>query len=138
MSSSVSPLLTELAFWVNSMTSALSRLAAREKLFRVRVLSSKNRLTTTLPRSGGAFLIERVLICSKPLAVSRMWFDLLDAQVPQAQQVLSLPLEWFAAFVNHRHSCVVPLSSPAGCVPIHNVEDATHMPLPIFGSDEAS
>ena len=95
VSSRVSPLLTELAFCVNSMTSALSRLAARVKLLRVRVLSSKNRLTTTLPRSGGAFLTERVLISSKPCGRVEDVRDLLDAQVPQAEQMLSLPLERF-------------------------------------------
>jgi hypothetical protein len=72
VSSSVSPLLTELVFFVNSMISALNRFAARAKLFRVRVLSSKKRLTTTLPRKGGAFLTDRVLTCSNPFAVSRI------------------------------------------------------------------
>ena len=70
---SVSPLLTELAFLVNSIISALKRFAAKAKLLRVLVLSSKNIFTTTLPRKGGAFLTERVLICSKPLAVSRIY-----------------------------------------------------------------
>ena len=41
------------------MTSALSRLAAASKLIRVRVESSKNRLTTVRPRSAGSFLIGR-------------------------------------------------------------------------------
>jgi len=72
VSRSVSPLLTELVFFVNSMISALNLFAARAKLFRVRVLSSKNRFTTTFPRRGGAFLTERVLTCSKPTAVSRI------------------------------------------------------------------
>ena len=41
------------------MTSALSRLAAASKEIRVRVESSKNRLTTVRPRSAGSFLIGR-------------------------------------------------------------------------------
>ncbi len=41
------------------MTSAESRLAAASKEIRVRVESSKNRLTTVRPRSAGSFLIGR-------------------------------------------------------------------------------
>lgn len=57
------------AFAVNSIISALSRLTARAKLVRVRVLSSKNKFTTTLPRNAGAFLIDRLEISLKPWAV---------------------------------------------------------------------
>src|SRR5689334_16649402 len=55
------------------ITSALSRLAAISKVVRVRVLFSKNRLNTLLPRSSGTFLTSRSLTPTKALAVSRMW-----------------------------------------------------------------
>jgi hypothetical protein len=60
VSISVSPLLTLLPFSEKSITSADSREAAREKLVRVRVLSSKKVLTTTRPRSAGYFLTLRI------------------------------------------------------------------------------
>ena len=43
------------------MTSADSRLAAISKVVRVRVLFSKNRLNTLLPRSSGTFFTSRSL-----------------------------------------------------------------------------
>ena len=54
------------------MTSALSRLAAASKLMRVRVESSKNRLTTVLPRSVGSLRISRSWVAAIWAAVSRM------------------------------------------------------------------
>ena len=53
-------------------TSADSRLAAISKVVRVRVLFSKNRLNTLLPRSSGTFFTSRSLTERKVLAVSRM------------------------------------------------------------------
>ena len=47
------------------------REAASEKLVRVRVLSSKKALTTTLPRSAGTFFTLRVETSLKLDAVSR-------------------------------------------------------------------
>ena len=57
----LSPLLTLLLDTAKFIVSALSRLAAVSKLVRVRVESSKNRLTTFLPRSAGTFGIGRLL-----------------------------------------------------------------------------
>ena len=55
----LSPLLTEEPLAAKLITSAESRLAAASKEIRVRVESSKNRLTTVRPRSAGSFLIGR-------------------------------------------------------------------------------
>ena len=54
------------------MTSADSRLAAISKVVRVRVLFSKNRLNTLLPRSSGTFFTSRSLTLRKVPAVSRI------------------------------------------------------------------
>ena len=53
-------------------TSADNRLAASSKVLRVRVLDSKNRLTTVRPRSRGTFLIRRSPTSMNESAVSRM------------------------------------------------------------------
>ena len=62
MSRRLSPLLTLLDETAKFIVSADSRLAAVSKLVRVRVESSKNRLTTLRPRSAGTFGIGRWLI----------------------------------------------------------------------------
>ena len=54
------------------MTSADSRLAAASNEIRVRVESSKNRLTTVRPRSAGSFLIGRSASGRISSAVSRI------------------------------------------------------------------
>lgn len=54
------------------ITSADSRLAAASNEMRVRVESSKNRLTTVRPRSVGSFLMERSETLASSSAVSRM------------------------------------------------------------------
>ena len=59
-------MLTLLDDTAKFIVSALSRLAAVSKLVRVRVESSKNRLTTFLPRSAGTFGMDR---CE----ISTMW-----------------------------------------------------------------
>ena len=71
VSISVSPLLTLLPRSEKSITSAERREAARAKLVRVRVLSSKKAFTTTLPRRAGTFLTLRVETSLKLKAVSR-------------------------------------------------------------------
>ena len=71
VSISVSPLLTLDPFSEKSIRSADKRWAASEKLMRVRVLSSKNALTTTLPRSAGTFFTLRVETSLNVSAVSR-------------------------------------------------------------------
>ena len=52
--------------------SAESLFSATSKDTLVLVLGSKKRLTTVLPCNAGTFLIERVAIWEKALAVSRM------------------------------------------------------------------
>jgi hypothetical protein len=52
--------------------SALRRFSAISNDVRVRVLASKNRLTTVLPRSAGTFLMGRDAISFIATAVSRM------------------------------------------------------------------
>ena len=59
VSRKLSPLLTLLDDTAKFIVSALSRLAAVSKLVRVRVESSKNKLTTFLPRRAGTFGIDR-------------------------------------------------------------------------------
>ena len=51
--------------------SALRRFSAISNEVRVRVLGSKKRLTTVLPRSAGTFLMGRVAISCMTSAVSR-------------------------------------------------------------------
>jgi hypothetical protein len=54
------------------MTSAESRLAAASKEIRVRVESSKKRLTTVRPRRVGSFLMGRSATRASSSAVSRI------------------------------------------------------------------
>jgi hypothetical protein len=74
VSSRLSPLAALERAMSRLMTSALSRLAAISKVVRVRVLFSKNRLNTLLPRSSGTFLTSRSLTLRKVPAVSRIWW----------------------------------------------------------------
>ncbi len=72
----LSPLLTLLDDTAKFIVSALSRLAAVSKLVRVRVESSKNRLTTFLPRSAGTLGIGRWLISAMwSVSSSRRWMS---------------------------------------------------------------
>lgn len=72
VSSIDSPLLVDIREALRLITSADSRLAAISKVVRVRVLGSKNRLTTVLPRSKGTFLISRFPKLIKLSATSRI------------------------------------------------------------------
>ncbi len=72
VSLSDSPLETEDPLAEKLMTSAESRLAAASKEMRVRVESSKKRLTTVRPRSVGSFLIGRSATRAISSAVSRI------------------------------------------------------------------
>jgi hypothetical protein len=65
VSSSDSPLLAEERAMSRLITSADSRVAAISKVVRVRVLFSKNRLNTLLPRSSGTFFTSRSLTLTK-------------------------------------------------------------------------
>ena len=69
------------------MTSAESRLAAASNEIRVRVLSSKNRLTTVRPRSAGSFLIGRSASERISSAVAEDQLGVRAGQVGRAQQV---------------------------------------------------
>ena len=66
----LSPLDTHEPLAEKLMTSADSRLAAASNEIRVRVESSKNRLTTVRPRSVGSFLISRCWVAAICSAVS--------------------------------------------------------------------
>ena len=68
----LSPLATLEPLAEKLITSADSRLAAASNEIRVRVESSKNRLTTVRPRSVGSFLIGRSASWASSSAVSRM------------------------------------------------------------------
>src|SRR6478672_9602476 len=76
VSSSDSPLVVEEAAMFRLMTSADRRLEAISKVVRVRVLFSKNRLNTLLPRISGTFLTSRSEMPTKLWAVSRMWLTM--------------------------------------------------------------
>ena len=72
VSLSDSPLETDEPFAEKLMTSAERRLAAASKEIRVRVESSKKRLTTVRPRRVGSFLIGRSATRAISSAVSRI------------------------------------------------------------------
>ena len=72
MSCRLSPFETLEPFAAKLMTSALRRLAAASNEMRVRVESSKKRLTTVLPRSVGSFLTSRDWVSAMSSAMSRM------------------------------------------------------------------
>jgi hypothetical protein len=92
VSSSVSPLAVELRAMSRLMTSALSRLAAISKVVRVRVLFSKNRLNTLLPRSSGTFLTSRSLTLRKVPAVSRICVSTALGRPSMLSRWISSPL----------------------------------------------
>src|SRR5439155_17130327 len=71
VSSRVSPFTPLLVDAAKLITSALSRVAASSQEVRVRVLTSKNRFTTVLPRRVGTFLMSRPVTSLKDSAVSR-------------------------------------------------------------------
>ena len=72
VSTSVSPLVTLEVATAMLRVSALSRFSAISNDVRVRVLGSKNRLTTVRPRSAGTFLTVREPTSFIASAVSRM------------------------------------------------------------------
>ena len=73
VSSSDSPLAVDERAMSSVYTSADRRVAAMSKVVRVRVLFSKNKLNTLLPRSRGTFFTSRSLTLTNCCAVSRMW-----------------------------------------------------------------
>ena len=72
VSSRVSPLDVEEAAMLRVSTSADSRLAANSKVVRVRVLVSKKRLATVLPRHRGTFFTAWRATPRKPSVLSRI------------------------------------------------------------------
>src|SRR5881398_3312618 len=68
----VSPVAVEERAMSRLITSADRRVAAISKVVRVRVLFSKNRLNTLLPRSIGTFLTSRSAMEANGTAVSRI------------------------------------------------------------------
>ena len=88
VSTSVSPLTTLDVATAMFSVSALSRFSAISNEVRVRVLGSKNRLTTVLPRSVGTFLIGRGADLLHRLGGVEDEHDLLGRQVGDAEQVL--------------------------------------------------
>ena len=87
VSLSDSPLDSEEPLAEKLMTSAESRLAAASKEMRVRVESSKNRLTTVRPRRAGSFLIGRSASERISSAVREDQLGVLAGQVGGAEQV---------------------------------------------------
>ena len=73
VSSNDSPLLAEERAMSRLNTSALKRLAAISNVVRVRVLFSKNKLKTLLPRSKGTFFTSRSFTDTNWLAVSKIF-----------------------------------------------------------------
>jgi hypothetical protein len=92
VSSSDSPLLAELRAMSRLITSADRRLAAISKVVRVRVLFSKNRLNTLLPRSSGTFLTSRSCTLTKLAAVSRMCVTMSRGRPSMDSRWISSPL----------------------------------------------
>src|SRR5437660_11150888 len=72
VSSSVSPFAVDDTPMFRLITSAERRLAAISNVVRVRVLFSKKRLKTALPRRSGTFFTSRSAIDTNGTAVSRM------------------------------------------------------------------
>ncbi len=75
VSTIVSPLETLLPVLLNSTVSAPRRFAAREKLFRVRVLFSKNIFAHVLPVSNDNLLRQPAVACFIQLAISSITFS---------------------------------------------------------------
>ena len=88
VSASVSPLSTLDVATAMFSVSALSRFSAISNEVRVRVLGSKNRLTTVLPRSVGTFLIGRCADLAHRLGGVEDQVDLVARQVGDAEQIL--------------------------------------------------
>src|SRR5579885_3359476 len=95
VSKSVSPLTTLLEEGEQLITSVLSRWAASSKEVRVRVLGSKKRLTTVLPRSAGTFLMSRPLTSLNDSAVSSIC--VISSGVRDAMPTRSLCLRLMAS-----------------------------------------
>ena len=87
MSLRLSPLETLEPLAEKLMTSADSRLAAASNEIRVRVESSKNRLTTVRPRRVGSFLISRCWVAAIGLGGVEHVHGLVAGQVGGGEQV---------------------------------------------------
>src|SRR5688572_18031024 len=100
VSSRLSPLAVDERAMSRLITSADRRLAAISKVVRVRVLFSKNRLNTLLPRSSGTFFTSRSLTPTKVCAVSRIWVRMsrgrpsMDSRCTSSPCLFSWGLLW--------------------------------------------
>ena len=92
VSSSVSPLLTAETLTFIFSTSAESLFAASSNVVRVRVLSSKKRLATVLPRNKGTFLATLSFTPAKVSAVSRISTRRSRASPSTVRKCLSSPV----------------------------------------------
>ena len=92
VSSRVSPLAVAEVEMLRLSTSAERRLAASSKVVRVRVLFSKKRLATTLPRHRGTFLTACWATPRKPSLRSRISVSSSAAQALDGQEVLEVAL----------------------------------------------
>ena len=90
------------------MTSADSRLAAISKVVRVRVLFSKNRLNTLLPRSSGTFLTSRSLTLRKVPAVSRICVSTARGRPSIDSRWISSPFALSCGLRRVQHQAVLP------------------------------
>jgi hypothetical protein len=106
VSSRLSPLAVLLRAMSRLMTSALRRLAAISKVVRVRVLFSKNRLNTLLPRSSGTFFTSRSLTLRKVPAVSRICVSTALGRPSMDSRWISSPflLSWGLRRISIRNS----------------------------------
>src|SRR5208282_5722370 len=91
VSSSVSPLAVDDTPMFRLITSAERRLAAISNVVRVRVLYSKKRLKTVLPRSNGTFLTSRSATDTNGTAVSRMRSIIPAGSSSSVSRCCSLP-----------------------------------------------
>ncbi len=99
MSFRLSPLETLEPLALKLMTSADSRLAAASNEMRVRVESSKKRLTTVRPRSVGSFLTGRSASAGELVGGVEDEGGVVEGQVAGGQQVTghqAAPPDWDA------------------------------------------
>ena len=105
------------------MTSADSRLAAASKEIRVRVESSKKRLTTVRPRRVGSFLIGRSASSRQLLGGVEDQEGVVAGQVGRGDQVA---LHFSSSFTAGRASR--PSSSPRADLTVSGMEVGRFLP----------
>jgi hypothetical protein len=98
VSSTRSPLFCDDVAMLRLMTSAERRLAAISNVVRVRVLASKNRLKTLLPRSSGTFFTSRSPMLTNERAVSRICHTIDAGRPSMSSRCVSSPLAFSCGF----------------------------------------